>query len=191
MERKILDLDACIKGRRSVRAFTQEPVAQSDVEAILEAGAWAPTGMGREPWRFIVIEDRKVIKLVSDETKMFVRQTIPRIAKEFSTEADVICFDAPLLILVCAEKTRESMLQSLNLIDCVLAAQNMFLKAFELGLGTCYMGYVGFLAAKPEFLKKIGVPENYDVLVPFVLGHPKAKQGIGRRKKPIIKEWIK
>jgi len=50
MEAKKLELDTCIKGRRSVRAYTEEPTSKSDVEAILEAGTWAPTGMGREPW---------------------------------------------------------------------------------------------------------------------------------------------
>jgi nitroreductase len=115
---------------------------------------------------------------------------LPHLAKQFSTEADIICYDAPALILVCTEKTREQMLQNLNLLDCVLATQNMFLKAYELGLGTCYMGYISFLTTKPEVLKKIGVPENYNMLVPFVVGHPKTKQGAGKRKKPRIKEWI-
>ncbi|MGA3059012.1 MAG: nitroreductase family protein, partial [Candidatus Bathyarchaeia archaeon] len=45
----IMELDVCIKGRRSVRSYTDEPVSKEQVEAVLEAGVWAPTAMQREP----------------------------------------------------------------------------------------------------------------------------------------------
>jgi nitroreductase len=64
----------------------------------------------------------------------------------------------------------------------------MFLKAYDLGLGSCYMGYVNFLA--PEILKKVGVPEGYELQVPLIIGHPKTKQLSGRRNKPDI-AWVK
>jgi len=54
-----VELDNCIKGRRSVRCYTEEPVSKEQIAAILEAGTWAPTAMAREPWRFIIIEDKK------------------------------------------------------------------------------------------------------------------------------------
>jgi nitroreductase len=184
-----MELDDCIKGRRSVRSFTDEPVSKEEVQAILEAGTWAPTGMNRQPWKFIIIENKKAIQLVSEETKVLVRQNMPLLAKQYSTEQDVICYDTPMLILICAEKDKQW--ENLNLLDSVLAAQNMFLKAYELGLGTCYMGFVTLLNSKPEVLKKIGVPENYQMMVPFILGHPKTKQGKGKRNKPEIKEWLK
>jgi nitroreductase len=184
-----MELDVCIKGRRSVRAYTDEPVSKEQIQAVLEAGTWAPTTMNRQPWKFIIIEDKKLIKYVSDETKVLVKQMMPPLAKQFSTEADVVCYNAPVLILVCTEKNKQW--ENVNLLDSVLAAQNMFLKAYELGLGTCYMGFVNLLNSKPDVLKKIGVPDNYQMTVPFILGHPKTKQGAGKRNKPEIKEWIK
>lgn len=184
-----LELDVCIKGRRSVRAFTEELVSKEQIETILEAGTWAPTGMGREPWRFIIIEDKQLIKLVSDETKTLVSQHMPALAERFSTDADIICYNAPTLVLVCTEK--DSQWANVNLLDSVLAAQNMFLKAYELGLGTCYMGFVQLLNNKPDVLRKLGVPENYEMTVPFIIGHPKAKQGIGKRENPVVHKWIK
>ncbi len=184
-----MELDACIKDRRSVRCFTKEPVSKEQIEAILEAGIWAPTAMAREPWRFIIIEDEKMLKYVSEETKVAVQQMMPPLAERFKTKEDIICYNAPVLILICAEK--DAQWNTMNLVDCVLAAQNMFLKACELGLGTCYMGFVSLLNSKPEILRKIGVPENYDLMVPYILGHPKGKQGAGKRKKPNILKWIK
>ena len=184
-----MELDGCIKGRRSVRSYTDEPVSKEQIEAVLEAGTWAPTAMHREPCRFIVIEDKKLIKYVSDETKLLVKQMMPPLAKQFSTEADVVCYNAPVLILVCTEKDKQW--ANVNLLDSVLAVENMFLKAYELGLGTCYMGFVQFLTNKPDVLKKIGIPENYEMMVPLIIGHPKTKQGAGKRNKPNILKWIK
>ena len=155
----------------------------------LEAGVWAPTGMNRQPWKFIVIEDKKLIKYVSEETKILVQQTMPAIAKQFQTEADVICYNASVLILVCTEKDKQW--GQVSLLDSVLAAQNMFLKAYELGLGTCYRGFVQLLSNKPDALKKSGVPEGNEMMVPFILGHPKTKQGTGKRNKPNVLKWTK
>jgi nitroreductase len=182
-----MELDVCIKGRRSVRSYTDEPVSKEQVEAVLEAGVWAPTAMQREPCRFIVIENKELIKYVSDETKPLAKQRFPTYAKHLSTEDDVICYNAPVLILVCTEKDQFT---DNNLADSVLATENMFLKAYELGLGTCYMGFVSLLKSKPDVLKKMGVPENYDLMVPLILGHPKTKQEAGKRKKPNILKWI-
>ncbi len=184
-----MELDICIKGRRSVRAYTDEPVSKEQIEAVLEAGTWAPTGMGREPWRFVIVENKELIKLVSDETKELVKKNMPPLAERFCTEADIICYNAPTLVLVCTEK--DPQWANVNLLDSVLATQNMFLKAYELGLGTCYMGFVQFLNSKPELLHKLGVPENCEMAVPFIIGHPKAPQVPGKRQKPNIAKWVK
>ncbi len=184
-----MELDVCIKGRRSVRAYTNESVLKEQIEAVLDAGTWAPTGMHREPWKFIVIEDKQLIKYISEETKSLVQQMMPPLASQFSTDADIVCYNAPVLILLCTEKDEQW--DNVNLLDCVLATQNMFLKAYELGLGTCYMGFINFLNNKPEALKKAGVPENCKMMVPFILGHPKTVQGKGKRNKPVIQKWIK
>ena len=113
-----MELDVCIKGRRSVRCYTDDPVSKEQVEAVLEAGIWAPTAMNREPCKFIVIENKELIKYVSDETKVLVKQMFPLYAKRYSTEADLICYKAPVLILVCTEKDQQR--ANWNLLDSVL-----------------------------------------------------------------------
>jgi nitroreductase len=184
-----VELDVAIKGRRSVRAYTDEPVSKEHLDAVLEAGVWAPTGMGRQPWRFVVVEDKNLLKLVSDETKELIKKNMPPLAVQFSTDKDIICYNAPMLVLICTEK--DPQWSNVNLLDSVLAAQNMFLKAYELGLGTCYMGFVQFLNSKPDVLRKLGVPENFEMTVPLIVGHPKAPQGQGKREKPNIAKWVK
>jgi nitroreductase len=183
-----MELDVCIKGSRSVRAFKNEPVSKEQIETVLEAGTWAPTGMNRQPWKFIIIQNKQLIKYVSDETKKLVQQTMHPLAKQFQTEADVVCYNAPVLVLVCAEKDEQ--FGHVSLLDSVLATQNMFLKAYELGLGTCYMGFIQLLSGKPDALKKISVPDRCEIMVPFILGHPKVKIGAGKRNRPNVLNWI-
>ncbi|NLE05349.1 MAG: hypothetical protein GX638_11205 [Crenarchaeota archaeon] len=184
-----MELDTCIRGRRSVRVYTDEPVSKEQIEEILGLGVWAPTGMHREPLKFIIIEDKKLIKFISDETKQVLKLTMPALAEQFSTDKDVICYDAPVLVLICTEK--DPQWKQVNLCDSVLAAQNIFLKAHEMGLGTCYVGFINFLNTKPDVIKKIGIPDNCEMMVPLVLGHPKTTQNEGKRKSPEIIKWIK
>jgi nitroreductase len=184
-----MEIDACIRGRRSVRAFKSDHVAKELIDEVLEAGVWAPSGMNRQPWRFVVIEDRKLIGYISDETKLMIREMMPTMGKQFETKEDIICYNAPVLIFICAEV--DDMWKEVSLLDSVLAAQNMFLKAHELGLGSCYMGFITYLNKKPEVLRKAGVPEGCELMVPLILGHPKTKTAPGNRNAPKVLKWIK
>jgi nitroreductase len=184
-----VELDLCIRGRRSVRSYTSEAVSKEEIEAVLEAGTWAPTGMGRQPWRFIIIEDKELIKYISEETKLLVQQMMPSMAKDFLTVEDVRCYNAPVLILICTEG--DAQWDQVNVQDSILAAQNIFLKAYELGLGTCYMGFMQLLRYKPDVLKRAGVPDGYSLAVPFIVGHPKGAPRTGKREKPKILKCIK
>ena len=184
-----MELDACIRGRRSVRIYEDKAVPKEMIEAVLEAGTWAPTGMNRQPWKFVVIENKDIIKYVSDETKKVVQEVMPNMAKQFETKEDIVCYSAPVVIFICAES--DKMWGEVNVLDSVLAAQNMFLKAYELGLGTCYMGFISYLNTRPEVLRKAGVTEGFELMVPIILGYPKNKQAAGKRNKPNILKWIK
>ena len=184
-----MELDACIKGRRSVRAYIDKPVPKELIESVLEAGTWAPTGMNRQPWKFVIIENKELIKYISDETKKIVAEMMPNMAKQFAAKEDIVCYSAPLLILVCAQT--DPQWGEVNILDSVLAAQNMFLKSYELGLGSCYMGFISYLNTRPEVLRKAGVPEGYELEVPLILGYPKSKLPVGKRGKPDVLKWIK
>jgi nitroreductase len=169
-----------------VRSYRDEPVSDALVEEVIKAGTWAPTGMNAQPWRFIVVEDKKIIKYVSEETKKALIAALPGMKEQFSTDRDIICYNAPVLIFICTPK--DPRWGRVRLLDSVLAAENMFLKAYDLGLGSCYMGYVDFVSE--EVLKKAGVPDGYDMQVSLIIGHPKTKQHAGKRNTPDIR-WIK
>lgn len=55
-----------IKNRRSVLRFDSSPIGQHEIEAILEAGRWAPSWLNRQPWNFIVVYDQKIKEQLSE-----------------------------------------------------------------------------------------------------------------------------
>ena len=55
-----------IMERTSIRAYDGRPVGQDTIESILRAGMAAPTAMNRQPWAFIVVDDREVIRELAD-----------------------------------------------------------------------------------------------------------------------------
>jgi hypothetical protein len=62
----------------------------------------------------------------------------------------------------------------------------MFLKAHELGLGTCYMAWIdAAISHHPEILEKTRVPKGYTVQLALIIGYPKTKMGPGKRNKPV------
>lgn len=56
-----MDVLQAIKGRRSYRSFLDRPVEEEKLQAILDAGRWAPSVMNLQPWQFWVIKNRDVI----------------------------------------------------------------------------------------------------------------------------------
>ena len=186
-----MELEDCIKGRRSIRAYKDEAVSEEIVKQVLDAGVWAPSGMNEQPWRFIIIQDRDTINKLSNKTKELVSQLewASGFKQMMSSDKDVIFYGAPLLILVCIEK-KDKMMRDMNLLDCGLLAENMFLKAFELGLGHCFIGFASFLNSDPKTLAEVGVSENYELVAPLIFGKP-AENPEPKTRETKILEWSK
>lgn len=119
MTNEVLD---AIRKRRVVREMTGEPVAQEQLEQILEAGRWAPTGGNLRQNRFVVVQDEKIKRLIYQVSPgMFQRP--------------------PVIILICTDLgvAREHQVSDDSLtfpMDVGKAAQNMALAAHSLGLAT-------------------------------------------------------
>ena len=109
-------LDA-ILNRRSVRQYTDDPVRQEDVETILEAARWAPSGLNNQPWRFIVVRDPEVKERVAAQTRY--REIIR---------------NAPVIIAVFLEN-EESYDRVKDCQAIGASVQNMWLAVHVMGLG--------------------------------------------------------
>jgi len=152
-----LDVFEAIRGRRSIRKYEPKPVPDDLVKKILEAAVWAPSASNIQPWKFIVIKDKKVLEMVRKISPGYFG-------------------DAPLAILVCSDKERAYRLGGelgrnyLTIADCAVAVQNMLLAAYASGLGTCIVKSFSSTAIRhileipdgtePELLVIVGYPDQ-------------------------------
>lgn len=162
-----IDIFKAIYGRRSIRSFKSDEVDDEKIIKILDAGRWAPSGSNIQPWRFIVVKDKKLIKLV----KMF---------------SPGMFSEPPALIVICSDK-KEAFEKGgiigrdyLSIVDCAMAAQNMMLAAYALGLGTCVIKSFNSKAIK-EILE---LPNNIEPELIIALGYP-AEKPITPPRKPL------
>jgi len=182
-----MELMECINGRRSIRSYLDKPVEKEKIEGILNAGIQAPSAMNGQPWKFTVITDRKKIGGLSDKTKKNLDALGMglRVAEMMKIKEDIIFYGAPLLIVISAKKD-----DKWQKIDCGLAAQNMFLAAYGMGLGSCYIGFACSLNNDPEALKDLGVPKGCEIVAPLIFGYPKAWPKPKERKLDVVKRIV-
>ena len=176
-----MELFEAIKERRSIRKYTTDPVDDKAIEAILEAGRWAPSWSNTQCWRFIVVRDPGVKAKVAESLIKF------EIKGELVENPGIkVLNTAPVLIVVCAEMGKSGGPPGPGggggefitdkgdwfMFDTALAVQNMVLAAHGLGLGTVIIGT--FDAPKAE--KALGVPAGFRVVTLFPVGVP-AQEG--------------
>jgi len=171
--------------RRSIREYKPDVVAKEDIETVLQAALYAPSGAGAEPWHFTVITDKKRIENFDARARdAMAASGIARIEAMGKSTHYRVFFNAPVVILVCGEKMLRKTGRHLSaLADCSAAIQNMLLAAASIGLGACWIGLVRYLFERePAFM----APEGYEPLFALALGHP--ADDAGSRPRPARRE---
>jgi len=119
-----MDVLDAIRGRRSIRRYLDEPISAANVEQLIDAALWAPSGGNAQTWRFVVVEEAERIRRL--------RMVSPGMPGP-----------PPCVIIVCQQMKLAEHLGStlgrekLALFDSAMAAQNIQLAAHALGLGAC------------------------------------------------------
>jgi len=109
-----MDLDEAIRQRRSIRKYKSGvTIPREDIEAIIEAGSWAPSSTNIQPWRFIVVEDRETIakmaQVVYDRFQALSKEALSQGEKRiaafcrFLRSYTSFFADAPLVIVACTK----------------------------------------------------------------------------------------
>lgn len=115
-----MDTWTAIRTKRMVRSFAAEAVAPEHLERILDAGRHAASSKNQQAWDFVVVEDRERLRALSKVGKY----------------AGHLAGAAAAVALLAPDPTRPG--ASLSLVwDLGLAAENMMLAAWELGVGSC------------------------------------------------------
>jgi nitroreductase len=172
-----MELFEAINGRRSIRKYTNAPVDDKKINAILEAGRWAPSWANSQCSRFVVVRDAKIRAALGDA---MAKITLPD-GKEMLQPSVAAINTVPVVIVVCAQigvsGSKPGAGGGTNYVtdkgdwfmyDTGLATQNMVLAAYAQGLGTVILGW--FDPAKVE--KIINVPQGYRVVAMIPVGVP-------------------
>jgi nitroreductase len=165
-----------ILDRRSVRRYKLDAPSREDIETVVRAGLFAPSGAGAEPWHFTVLTDRGVIADFDARARAAMAESgIERIEALGKSPGYRVFFGAPVVVLICGEKILRKPGRHLSaLADCSAAIQNMSIAAFSLGLGTCWIGLVRYLFERePSFM----APDGYEPLFALTLGWPDETPG--------------
>lgn len=194
-----------IRGRRSVRQFTDEPVDSNVLSRLVEAASWAPSAGNQQDWRFDVVTSpatkqamadavrRRWAEVISANRDCGFIQEVEQYAAGFAEFAK-----APVVIVVSAraiDSVQEHLLGKAALAtagsfaSAAMAAQNLMLAAHALGLGSCCM--TGPLAAHDELRSLLNLGRKHQIVCLLALGHP-AEAPPGPPRKPVekIARWL-
>jgi nitroreductase len=156
-----------IERRRSIRSYRPQEVEEEKLNYILQAFRKAPSAKNLQPWKLVVVKDKKKI---SDLAIACNNQTF--------------LAEAPILIVACAKEDEAYGVMGGYMnsypVDIGLALEHLILAATEKGLGTCWIG-----AFKEKLVKDLlDVPDNVRVVAITPLGYP-AVEGRTRERKPL------
>ena len=176
--------------RRSVRAYTEQTLSYEIIHALLEAAVQAPTAVDEQPWAFVVIEHKDILKRLSDtakETMNDVERSIHvpgrKMVANFMPPDDFF-HGAPALIVIYGQS-----MGPFVAADCWLAAENLMLAACANGLGTCVIGLAVSVLNRPEWKKELGIADDMTAIAPIIVGIPSGFTKPVRRKEPQILLW--
>jgi nitroreductase len=186
-----MDLMEAIKHRRSVRAFTDAPVAKKTLEELVHAAILAPSATNSQPWHFTIIQNKALLDRISDASKAHMLKLLEhappeRAAAMHAHLADPhfhVFYHAPAVILISAiggDWAPE---------DTALAAENLMLAAYGLGLGSCWIGFAQKWLETAEGKKAIELDPQYIPVAPVIVGYAKGETPPVPRKAPLIR-WI-
>lgn len=164
-----------IKNRRAVREYTNAPVGREAIERLIGAAILAPSAMNLQPWAFAALLDRERIAVYARRIKDWLLANFSQTSLDPSLRALIepegyhIFHDAPAIVLVLAKSAQPQAAE-----DCCVAAENLLLAARDEGLGTCWIGLSRPWFNLPSTKQELGLPEQYQVVAPIILGYPEA-----------------
>jgi len=159
-----MDIDDTIRGRRSIRKYGKEDIADPVIEDILDLARHAPSSMNGQPWHFIVVREEEKKKRLVDIKNAHCPVEKQAFRSDFIRHASVV-------IIVCVDK-QESYDREIE--NGLLAAANILLGAHARGLGSVYMSAhkVDEPAVAEEIREALEIPGHMDPISLLPLGYP-------------------
>jgi nitroreductase len=181
-------LTALLARRRSVRSYLPEAPPDEILMELIRAATYAPSSGNEQPWKFIIVRDRSLMKRLSDDAKASLlaefHSNPENSARKYETmlgNPDFnIFYNAPSAVFIVAEASRRNVE-----INCTLAACYLMIAAASRGLGTCWIHFARFVSDR-GLLAELGLPDGHTIVAPIIVGTPKRVPSMPRRREPEI-----
>jgi len=159
-----------IKTRRSIRKYQSRQISEVDLNCILEAATYAPSGSNSQSWLFTAIQNEKILLELNEVVRtaflnleLAENEYPAKIAakKSAANPGYNFYYHAPTLIIASNVPNYAN-----AMADCSTALQNIFLTATSLNLGSCWINQLRWLDANPgvrDYLEKLGIPKEHTV----------------------------
>lgn len=185
---KVMDLMEAIYGRRAVRKFTKQPVPRPLLHELVQAAIQAPTAMNAQLWAFAFFQGKRKLQDFSDRAKAHFLAVFPPGRDPHAMKHDLmndptynIFYDAGTLVVVYAKPGGQ-----FAHVDCSLAAENLMLAAYGMGLGTCPVGFAQPWFDQTDVKLELEIPTDYTAVLPIAIGYPAETPALVDRKPPEI-----
>lgn len=181
-----------VKKRRTIRRFRPDPVPDADIEKIIEAARWAPSGFNMQPWDFVVIKKKElreaILGFIREYHRLmnkteYLREEWQRVPYAKSQDTDNDYKVAPVFILLLGDKRTLKGLpmsmrydmerrQAIHLSSLANAYLYMSLAATTLGLANEWMSVTAVAYPHTMIKDLIGIPPEIDIYDMMVVGYP-------------------
>jgi nitroreductase len=152
-----------VKQRKSVRRYLEKPIPREHIIRCIEAARLSPTADNLRPWRFIVLDDRELIRRLTAA----VCTGICRRTRFIGSAAAIVVILADLNFAV--HRLGAAIFGTQHyLLDIGIAGEHVVLQAQELGIGTCWINLFNARAAR----KALEIPKKYRVVSFIAMGYP-------------------
>jgi len=155
-----------VQSRRSIRKYQNRPVEREKILQCIEAARLAPSAENVQPWRFIVLDDLKVIQQFSDQVFSGIYSPT-----RFAAAAPIIIVILAKLDIITNRIGKQIQGIHFYLLDIGIAGEHFVLQAQELGLGTCWIGWFNIRKAR----KYLNIPRTYKIVSLISMGYPEAR----------------
>ena len=183
-----MDYKDLLINRRSVRKYTDQEVAREVILSIIKESTYAPSSGNDQPWKFIIVTDKSLMKRISDEAKENLLREMASDSNHYAKryqgmlqrEHYHIFYHAPCVVFIIGERHQTNMIA-----NCSLAASYLMMSAADRGLGTCWINFAKFIKS-PSLVEALSIPDGCDIVAPITIGYPAHIPDMPKRQEPDI-----
>lgn len=166
-----------IKTRRSIRKYKSDAIPEEILNKIIEAGSYAPSGMGRQPVIILAVTNKEL------------RDRLSKLNAAVMNSTNDPFYGAPVVLVVLADKNAPT-----HVYDGSLVMENLMLAAHDLGIGSCWIHRAKEVFESEEgkeILKSLGIKGDYEGIGNCILGYTDGAEPQAKPRKDNFVYWVR